>query len=173
MTDVDIRKLAVEKFELYIPSLSSDQIKDIETGIYNWTIDYAHKHNFSPVWKNEVFIKMYDNKLVSILSNLDENSYIKNPDLLKRLHNKEFKPHELSFMHPYEMCPERWIGIINKQLKKEKGLLDSNEAKTDMFKCGKCKKRQCSYYEMQVRSADESSTIFITCLNCKNKWRIG
>ena len=59
---------------------------------------------------------------------------------------------------------------------KEQSLLNSNmEAKTDLFKCGKCKQRKCSYYEMQIRSADESATIFITCLNpaCKNKWRIG
>ena len=27
-------------------------------------------------------------------------------------------------------------------------------------------KRECSYYELQIRSADESATLFITCLNC-------
>jgi transcription elongation factor S-II len=29
------------------------------------------------------------------------------------------------------------------------------EAETDQFKCGKCGKRQCTYYQMQTRSADE------------------
>lgn len=174
MSDIDYRHLAADKINHFIPDLSSDQSTDLEIGIYNWTIEYANKNNIFPGWKSEVFVKLYDNKLVSILTNLDSNSHLKNTELLIRLKANEFKPHDLAFMEPYEMYPERWMAILNKQLKKEQSLLDSNmEAKTDMFKCGKCKQRKCSYYEMQVRSADESSTIFVTCLHCKNKWRIG
>ena len=174
MSDIDYRQLAIEKITHFIPDLSSDQSTDLEIGIYNWTIEYVNNNNIFPGWKSEVFVKLYDNKLISILTNLDSNSHLKNKDLLIRLQANEFKPHDLAFMEPYEMYPERWMAILNKQLKKEQSLLDSNmEAKTDMFKCGKCKQRKCSYYEMQVRSADESSTIFVTCLNCKNKWRIG
>ncbi|KAL3896145.1 MAG: hypothetical protein SGCHY_004270 [Lobulomycetales sp.] len=32
------------------------------------------------------------------------------------------------------------------------------QAETDMFKCGKCKKRKCKYYQLQTRSADEPLT---------------
>ena len=174
MSNIDYRKMAFDKITDHIHDISLDQTKDMEIGIYNWSIDYANRHNIFPGWKNEVFVKLYDNKLISILTNLDSNSYLNNKELMNRLKANEFKPHDLAFMEPYEMYPERWINILNKQLKKEQSLLDSNmEAKTDMFKCGKCKQRKCSYYEMQVRSADESSTIFVTCLNCKNKWRIG
>ncbi len=42
---------------------------------------------------------------------------------------------------------------------------------TDQFKCGKCKSIKCSYYALQIRSCDEPETLFITCLNCKNKWK--
>lgn len=31
------------------------------------------------------------------------------------------------------------------------------KAETDMFECGKCKKRKATYYQMQTRSADEVS----------------
>ncbi|KNC46881.1 transcription elongation factor S-II [Thecamonas trahens ATCC 50062] len=44
-------------------------------------------------------------------------------------------------------------------------------AETDMFKCGKCKERKCTYYQLQTRSADEPMTVFVTCTNCGNKWR--
>ena len=27
---------------------------------------------------------------------------------------------------------------------------NKNISKTDQFKCGKCKKRECSYYELQL-----------------------
>jgi len=174
VANIDYRQLANDMLSKHVPELSPDQSKDLEIGIYNWTIEYANKYNIFPGWKSEVFVKIYDNKLISILTNLDQTSHLKNVALLKRLKDNEFKPHDIAFMEPYEMYPERWMSILNKKLKKEQSLLDSNmEAKTDMFKCGKCKQRKCSYYEMQVRSADESSTIFVTCLNCKNKWRIG
>ena len=42
---------------------------------------------------------------------------------------------------------------------------EKTEAMTDMFKCGRCKLRKCTYYELQM-NADEGMTIFITCVNC-------
>lgn len=45
------------------------------------------------------------------------------------------------------------------------------QASTDMFQCGKCKKRKCTYYQMQTRSADEPMTTFVTCVECGNKWK--
>jgi len=42
---------------------------------------------------------------------------------------------------------------------------------TDMFPCGKCKSRNCSYTQRQTRSADEPMTIFLRCLECNHRWR--
>ncbi|KAK9827698.1 hypothetical protein WJX81_001573 [Elliptochloris bilobata] len=44
-------------------------------------------------------------------------------------------------------------------------------ATTDQFQCGKCRQRQCQYYQMQTRSADEPMTTFVTCVNCGNRWK--
>jgi len=44
-------------------------------------------------------------------------------------------------------------------------------AETDMFKCGRCRQRKCTYYQMQTRSADEPMTTFVTCVNCNNRWK--
>ncbi|KAG5495258.1 hypothetical protein JKF63_02313 [Porcisia hertigi] len=41
---------------------------------------------------------------------------------------------------------------------------------TSLFKCGRCGKRNCTFYEQQTRSADEPTTKYITCLDCKNTW---
>ncbi|KPI87332.1 transcription elongation factor-like protein [Leptomonas seymouri] len=41
---------------------------------------------------------------------------------------------------------------------------------TQLFKCERCGKRECTFYELQVRGADEPTTKYITCLNCKNAW---
>lgn len=44
-------------------------------------------------------------------------------------------------------------------------------ATTSEFRCGKCKKRECTYYQMQTRSADEPLTTFVQCVACGNRWR--
>ncbi|KAF4747006.1 hypothetical protein FOZ62_019799, partial [Perkinsus olseni] len=38
--------------------------------------------------------------------------------------------------------------------------------KSGMFQCGKCRKSQTTYFQMQTRSSDEPMTTFVTCLNC-------
>ena len=48
---------------------------------------------------------------------------------------------------------------------------DDKRGATSEFKCRKCKKRECSYYQLQTRSADEPMTTFVTCLNCGNNWK--
>ena len=45
------------------------------------------------------------------------------------------------------------------------------EAATDIYKCGRCKKRECTFYQLQTRSADEPMTTFVTCLNCGTRWK--
>ena len=44
---------------------------------------------------------------------------------------------------------------------------------TDQFLCKKCKNRKTTFYTMQIRSADEAETSFITCLVCNYSWREG
>ena len=76
-------------------------------------------------------------------------------------------------MTPDQIFPERW-----EELKKNKSIKDEDlknakkKAMTDQYKCGKCKKNECSFEEIQTRSADEPSTLFFTCLNCGHRWSI-
>ena len=152
--------------------LTKDEIKDLEIGIYNWSIDFSDKHQIIKNWENNKFKKVYVNKCVSVISNLDNKLYLKNKNLYKRLKKREFLPHEIPYLSLQKIFPEKWDYIINDIHKKEEATMNNkNISKTDQFKCGKCKKRECSYYELQIRSADESATLFITCLNCGAHWK--
>jgi len=43
--------------------------------------------------------------------------------------------------------------------------------KTDLLKCSKCGKRNCTYNQLQTRSADEPMTTFVLCNECGNRWK--
>jgi transcription elongation factor S-II len=42
---------------------------------------------------------------------------------------------------------------------------------SDMFRCGKCGKKNCTYSQVQTRSADEPMTTFVFCRECGNRWK--
>jgi DNA-directed RNA polymerase subunit M/transcription elongation factor TFIIS len=153
--------------------LSDNECKDMEIGVYNWCIEEAGKHKIIRNWKNPRFMRMYLEKARSVISNVDKNSYIGNQKLVTRLHEHEFAPHDIASMKPENLFPERWNAVIELHMKKTKNAYENkNVATTEMFKCGKCKKRECTYYEMFSRSCDEPAVIHIRCLNCGHSWRM-
>ena len=73
---------------------------------------------------------------------------------------------------PCFIFPDNWKDLMDKKSKMDELKYKLKpEAMTDQFKCRKCYSRSCSYYEVQTRSADEPMTQFITCLDCKNRWK--
>lgn len=153
-------------------NLSDVECKDMEIGIYNWCIHFADANKIIKNWKNPVFVNMYIEKSRSMIVNINKDSYINNMRLLNRINEKEFLPHELAFMRPENVFPEKWKDTIDNHMKKyEYAYENKNVAVTDQFRCGKCKKRECTFFTMQTRSSDESETIFIRCINCGHQFR--
>lgn len=154
--------------------LNEDMVTDTETGIYNWCLQMAEDKKMIKNWRNSRFLTLYRNKSLSVIANLDKASYIGNERLVMRLREKEFLPQEIAFMNYNSVFPERWKATIDKKLKRDEHVFEERPAAmTDQFKCVKCKKRECTFQEIQLRSCDEPMTLFITCLNCGHRWRIG
>lgn len=147
--------------------------KDIEIGIFNNSLTFADKHKTIRSWKNHKFLRIYLNSAMNVISNIDPTSYVQNKRLLQRLNEKEFLPHQVSFMSPHDMFPENWKNVLDDKMKRDEHVFEEKPAAmTTQFKCGKCKKRECIYQELQLRSADEPMTLFITCLNCGTRWKM-
>jgi DNA-directed RNA polymerase subunit M/transcription elongation factor TFIIS len=84
----------------------------------------------------------------------------------------EFSPYEICGMDHQYLFPENWKTYIDEKSKRDRTLYEINkEMATDIYKCGKCHKRECVYYQLQTRSADEPMTTFVTCLNCGKRWK--
>lgn len=158
------------KFEDFIKK--KDVSINLEKGIFNFTIKEAKKRKIVRKWSNKNFVQIYVNRFRSVYSNINPNSKICNKILLKKLINKKLKPEKLAFMSHQEMSPRKWKKLIEAKIKRDKNLTEVDmSAATDEFKCYKCQKRLCTYYQLQTRSADEPMTTFITCLNCGNRWK--
>ena len=48
--------------------------------------------------------------------------------------------------------------------------LPKQEHYSDAYECPECGKRKVMYTQVQIRSADEGMTSFLTCVECKHRW---
>jgi hypothetical protein len=149
-----------------------DDILDLERGIYNASLDDAKKRMVPLTWDHEVFRWTYSTISKRTLTNLFPNSYVGNKTLIERWKEGEFTLDAIGRWTPYELNPANWKDLKDQQFRRDKRILEGNLAMaTDRFRCSQCKKKLCSYYELQTRSADEPMTIFISCLNCGKHWK--
>ncbi|XP_022890223.1 transcription elongation factor TFIIS-like [Olea europaea var. sylvestris] len=110
-------------------------------------------------------------KYRSIMFNIKDP---KNPDFRRKVLLGQFEPRAILELAPEEMASDA-RQIQNEKIK-QKALFECErgaapQASTDQFTCGRCKKKETTYYQMQTRSADEPMTTFVTCVNCNNRWK--
>lgn len=115
----------------------------------------------------------YKNRVRSRVLNLKDT---RNPELRRSVRLGLITPDRLAVMVADEMASDE---LKNLRAKFTKESIDDHQmartqgAKTSLLTCGKCKKNNCSFSEMQTRSADEPMTTFAYCLECGNRWRFG
>ncbi len=139
---------------------------NLEKGIYNRTLEIADEKNIVKKWENAYFTQIYIDKMRTIYINL------KTPDVLRLITEDKIKPHKLAFMTHQEIRPEKWEQLIaDLKIQNQNKYTPKIEASTDNFTCYKCKSKECSYYQLQTRSADEPMTTFVTCIKCGTRWK--
>ena len=145
---------------------------NLEIAIFNYTIQAAKRKKIVRKWENKYFVQLYIDRFRSIYNNINPKSTTCNKYLLRKLKTGKLKAQKLAFMTHQEMNRKKWKKLIQAKIKRDKNLTEIDmSAATDEFKCYKCKKRICTYYQLQTRSADEPMTTFVTCLSCGNRWK--
>lgn len=138
---------------------------NLEKGVFNYALKEADQRKVIKKWDNTFFVQIYLNHLRSIMTNLSA-------EILKQIEDGTIKPHQVAFMTHHEMRPEKWSLLIDAKSKRDKNKFEVNmAAATDTFTCRKCKGNQCTYYQMQTRSADEPMTTFVCCIKCSARWK--
>jgi transcription elongation factor S-II len=139
---------------------------NLERGIYNFIIQKATKEQIVKKWSNPYFVQVYTDHARSVYVNLGVDR------IKQAILSREIKAQDLPFMSHQQMLPEKWNSLIEQKRIRDKNKYEVHlEASTDNFQCHKCKSRECTYYQMQTRSADEPMTTFVTCIKCGSRWK--
>lgn len=147
-----------------------DRIR-MEELIFENALKTADKNDVRKSWNMQGFRDIYLAVSRRIIGNLDPKSYVKNTHALERYNEGELTLDQLINQNYYELFPEKWEVMVDRQAKRERIQLEGDFSRaTDKWLCNGCKMRKCTYYELQTRSADEPMTIFIQCLNCGKRW---
>jgi transcription elongation factor S-II len=155
----NIRKKLTQKFN------DEKHGVNLEKGIFNYALKEAEQRKIVKKWDNPNFVLIYLSHLRSILNNLNDK-------LLEEVNNGSLQPHKIAFMTHQELDHNRWTQLIDIKSKRDKNKFENNiAAATDTITCRKCKKNQCTYYQMQTRSSDEPMTTFCQCILCGARWK--
>lgn len=160
---------AIEKM---FQDFTESEIKELEHHIFNASIHVADKKHIAKHWVQPLFTEIYKSVSRSVLGNLSPTNYVGNTSLYTRYKEGTVTLAELAYFGFSDLYPEIWKELSIRQFEREKRQLEGNKSMaTDQFQCKRCGKRECTYYELQTRSADEPMTIFIQCVNCGKHWR--
>jgi DNA-directed RNA polymerase subunit M/transcription elongation factor TFIIS len=172
ITDSPYRVKMLEVIQNTLSSkLSYDEQSNLEKIIYNTSLQNADKEEIRKVWSQQSFRDVYFSVGRRILGNMNPHTYVKNKGLWDRFSTKELTLEQIANQNYYELCPDVWQQMVDRQAKRERIQLEGDFSRaTDKYFCMGCKMRKCTYYELQTRSADEPMTIFIHCLNCGKRW---
>ncbi|XP_053820833.1 transcription elongation factor A protein 3 isoform X2 [Vidua chalybeata] len=114
----------------------------------------------------------YRNRVRSRISNLKDP---KNPGLRRNVLCGAIKPSLIARMTAEEMASDELKQLRNAMTQeaiREHQMAKTGGTVTDLFQCGKCKKKNCTYNQVQTRSADEPMTTFVLCNECGNRWKV-
>ncbi|KAG4209776.1 hypothetical protein ERO13_A02G002850v2 [Gossypium hirsutum] len=150
------RKILVEALSKVPSETDEDMLDQVNACDLIWVAVTVESVMFRKMGKSNGTSNI---KYRSIMFNMKDP---KNPDFRRKVLVGEVNPERLITMTPEEMASE--------QRQREDKEIKEKALSRDPFKCGRCGKRDTSYYQMQTRSADEPRTTYVTCVNCNNQW---
>ncbi|XP_056331035.1 transcription elongation factor A protein 3 isoform X5 [Danio aesculapii] len=113
----------------------------------------------------------YKNRVRSRISNLKDP---KNPNLRKNVLAGAIELSRIATMTAEEMASDelkQLRNVLTQEAIREHQMAKTGGTTTDLLQCGKCKKKNCTYNQVQTRSADEPMTTFVLCNECGNRWK--
>ncbi len=142
--------------------------QEIEKSCYNKTIKEAQNHNIRCVWTNDMFVKLYHSMCYKVATNIDVNSSVQSNYVINKIEKKTIDLFSIANRPSQELCPDKYKNILKKINNRTN--LKRNIKSSELYKCGKCKRNQCTTERRYNRSLDEGVNLMVHCLFCGHSW---
>lgn len=143
-------------------------IKNLERGCLNRTLQKAKTHNIRCVWPNTKFVNLYHSVCYKVASNLDIKSVVNSTYIKDKILTQSLKVSEVANMSSKELCPVKYEKIDRKISKRTN--LERKIKFSELYRCRKCKRNQCTTERRYNRSLDEGVNLMIHCGFCGHSW---
>lgn len=135
---------------------------ELEKAVFNNAIRRCKFNTIPCCWGNIAFSESYKSSALAI---------IRNPEPVLSCINAGISESDIVMKTPQEIRPDIWKELVENKKERDSAYGARPAANTSMYRCRKCQSKECHYFGLQTRSGDEPMTIFVTCLNCGNRWR--
>lgn len=170
--EVDMRQRVRAKYADVVGCATT--AANLELATYNWLLRACERDGIPRYWEDAKLRYRYTTKALSIVANLKRDDGA----LLARLLDPDdtgVTVKKLVDMTPQQMRPAFWAQQYEKTMKhqlRRESPLNLEDVPDGVFECGKCREKKTVYRCMQIRSADEPMTIFVSCLKCGENWKV-
>ncbi|AXN91110.1 putative transcription elongation factor TFIIS [Namao virus] len=146
--------------------LSEELQKAVISSVFKYAQSYINYLNDGVQDYSHLKSTIISSKLNDININLQANV-----NLVRDLTESKILPETLPMLPAHALDNSQWKNIIlQKEYTSKKKLQIFS---TDLYKCKRCKKKKCTVTsQLQIRSADEPMTIFVTCHECNFTFKV-
>jgi DNA-directed RNA polymerase subunit M/transcription elongation factor TFIIS len=176
LTDAILENLAVQKSTikrintyLYSTPFNMEYIvTKLEKGCLNRAIEKSRTYDIRCVWSEPKFVDLYHNICYKLSSNLDSNSCVKSDYIRKKIIGNTVDLSNVANLSSKDLCPKKYEKIDQKIDKRNN--LERKIKFSEMYKCSKCKRNQCTTERRYARAIDEGVDLTIHCVFCGHSW---
>ena len=173
-SDIDeskrVRRAVTEALQTCSPELSPEQITALEVGVWNWSLREADARGNLKVW-DVTMRDDYCRRAAHCATNLTRGPLSNgNTYLLDVVLRNEVEPYNIPFLTAENLNLPLMSGILKHKHLRDHHDMSQYEAASVIFECPACGARKSKFRQLQTRSGDEGSTLFLTCLACGHEW---
>ena len=169
--DLAIGELTTQLINSYLyPKIFTKEyiIRNLERGCLNRAIQKSRVHNIRCVWSETKFVDLYHNICYKLASNLDVNSCVNSGSIKQKILDGDVDLQNVANISSKELCPKKYEKLDQKINKRSN--LERKVKFSELYKCRKCKRNQCTTERRYARSLDEGTDLTIHCLFCGHSW---
>jgi len=170
LTSLAVRQTTRSTLRSCVPELSDVQLRALECGIWNWALREAANRDSVRCW-DDALCDDYCRRAAHCAANLSRGELGNgNTYLLQAVLEGRVLPRDVPSLDAAQLNPPLLAGIIDEKARRDAHDRGEFETVSELFECPSCGARKSTYLQLQTRSGDEGSTVFLTCHGCGHKW---